>query len=57
MFYIIPDTLLKVSLNTNKTGHNVICYNWHIVESVVKRQLNWSPYNTWHIVESVVQHQ
>jgi hypothetical protein len=24
MFYTIPDTLLKVLLNTNKTGHHVI---------------------------------
>ena len=24
MFYVIPYTLLKVSLNTNKTGHHVI---------------------------------
>jgi hypothetical protein len=24
MLYVIPDTLLKVSLNTNKTGHHVI---------------------------------
>ena len=38
MFYAIPDTLLKVSLNTNKTGHNVLHYTWHIVESVVKNQ-------------------
>jgi hypothetical protein len=38
MFYVIPDTLLKVSLNTNKTGHHVLCYTWHIVESVVKHQ-------------------
>ena len=38
MFYIIPDTLLKVSLNTNKTGHHVLRYNWHIVESVIKHQ-------------------
>jgi hypothetical protein len=38
MFYVIPDTLLKVSLNTNKTGHYVISYTWHIVESVVKNQ-------------------
>jgi hypothetical protein len=37
MFYVIPDTLLKVSLNTNKTGHHVIRYTRHIVESVVKR--------------------
>jgi hypothetical protein len=26
-------------LNTNKTGHHVIRYNWHIVESGVKHQL------------------
>jgi hypothetical protein len=26
MFYIIPDILLKVSLNTNKTGHHVVRY-------------------------------
>ena len=32
MLYVIPDTLLKVSLNTNKTGHHVI---HHIVESGV----------------------
>jgi hypothetical protein len=38
MFYIIPNTLLKVSLNTNKNGHYVIRYTWHIVESVVKNQ-------------------
>ena len=36
--YVIPDTLLKVSLNANKTGHHVICYTWHTVESVVKHQ-------------------
>jgi hypothetical protein len=35
MLYVIPDTLLKVSLNTNKTGHHVR-YTWHIVEKVVK---------------------
>ena len=38
MFYIIPDTLLKVSLNTNKTVHHVLRYNWHIVESGDKQQ-------------------
>jgi hypothetical protein len=26
MFYVILDTLLKVSLNTNKTGHHVLRY-------------------------------
>ena len=38
MFYVIPDTLLKVSLNTNKTGDHVIRNTCHIVESVVKHQ-------------------
>ena len=37
MFYVIPDTLLKVTLNTNKTGHPVLRYTWH-VESVIKHQ-------------------
>jgi hypothetical protein len=32
------DILLKGALNTNKTGHHVIRYNWHIVESDVKHQ-------------------
>ena len=34
MLYVIPDTMLKVSLNTNKTGHHVK----HIVEIGVKHQ-------------------
>ena len=38
MLYVIPDTLLKVSLNTNKTGHHVVGYAWHNVESVIKHQ-------------------
>ena len=38
MLYFIPDELLKVLLNTNKTGHHVIRYTWHIFESVVKHQ-------------------
>jgi hypothetical protein len=38
MFYVIPDTLLKVSLNTNKTGHHILRYTWQIVESVVKHR-------------------
>ena len=38
MFYVIPDTLFKVALNTNKTGHHVLRYIWYIVESVVKHQ-------------------
>ena len=38
MFYAMPDTLLKVSLNTNKTGYYVLRYTWHIVESFVKHQ-------------------
>ena len=38
MLYAIPDILLKVSLNTNKTGHHVIRSAWHIVESGFKNQ-------------------
>ena len=38
MLYVMPDTLLKVSLYTNKIGHHVVRYTWHIVESVVKQQ-------------------
>ena len=38
MLYVMPDTLLKVSLSTNKTGHHVVRYAGHIVESVVKHQ-------------------
>ena len=38
MLYVIPDTLLKVLLNTNKTDHHVLRYTWHIVESLVKHQ-------------------
>ena len=38
MLYAIPDTLLKVLLNTNKTGYHVLRYTWHIVESLVKHQ-------------------
>ena len=38
MFYAITDTLLKVSLNTNKTGHHVLHYIWHIIASVDKHQ-------------------
>ena len=38
MFYVISDTLLKVLLNTNKTGHHVVRYTWHNVESVIKHQ-------------------
>ena len=38
MIYAITDILLKVAFNTNKTGHHVLRYIWHIVESVVKHQ-------------------
>jgi hypothetical protein len=38
MLYVITDTLLKVSLNTNKTGHHILRYTWHIIESGIKHQ-------------------
>ena len=59
MLYFVPETLLKVSLNTNKTVHHVIRYIWDIVESVVKHKKNGHHvicYN-WHIFESVIKHQ
>ena len=36
MLYAIPNTLLKVSLNTNKTGHHVIV----IPDTLLKVSLN-----------------
>ena len=36
MSYVIPDTLLKVSLNTNKTGHHIIRYT----DTLLKVSLN-----------------
>ena len=57
MFYTIPDTLLKVALNTNKTGNHVI------PDTLLKVVLNTNKTGnkvlryTWHIVESVVKHQ
>ena len=57
MLYIIPDTSLKVSLNTNKTGHQLI------PDTLLKVVLNTNKTGhsvlryTWHIVESGVKHQ
>ena len=57
MFYIIPDTLLKVSLNINKTGHHVIPHKLlKMVLNTNKTGHNVLRY-TWYIVESVVKHQ
>ena len=58
MLYVIPDTLLKVSLNTNKTGHHVVRYTWHMLKvslNTIKTGHHVIRY-TWHIVESVVKH-
>ena len=38
MLYINTDVLLKVALSTNKTGHHVIDYNWHTVDSGIQHQ-------------------
>ena len=43
MLYVIPDTLLKVSLNTNKTGHltHVIRYTPYVIpDTLLKVSLN-----------------
>ena len=59
MFYVIPDTLLKVLLNTNKTGHHF----YVITDTLLKVSLSTNKtghhvlYYTWHIVQSVVKHQ
>jgi hypothetical protein len=45
MFYVVTDTLLKVLLNTNKTGHHVLRYTWHIVESVVRHCQQYFSYD------------
>ena len=49
MLYVIPDTLLIVALNTNKTGQHVICYIWHIIESGIKHEWNCSPCYTLYL--------
>ena len=57
MLYVIPDTLLKVLLNTNKTGHHII------PDTLLKMVLNTNKTGhsvlryTWHIVESLDKHQ
>ena len=57
LLYVIPDTLLRVAFNTNKTGHHVI----HDMLLNVAFNTNKTGYHviryTWHIVESGVQHQ
>jgi uncharacterized integral membrane protein len=47
MLYVITDILLKVAFNTNKTGHHVICYTWHIIGSGVQHQKYWWPCYTF----------
>ena len=56
MLYVIPDTLLKVSLNTNKTGHHAILYMFKVALNTNKTGHHVLRY-TWHIVESFVKHQ
>ena len=59
MFYVILDTLLKVSLNTNK----MVTMFYVIPDTLFKVALNINKNGhhvlryTWHIVESVVKHQ
>jgi hypothetical protein len=53
----MPDTFLKVSLNTNKTDHHVI------PDTLLKMALNTNKTGhnvllySWNIVESVFKHQ
>ncbi len=46
MLYAIPDTLLKVSLNTNKTGHCII------PETLLKVSLNTNK-TGHHVIQNV----
>jgi hypothetical protein len=48
MLYFIPDILLKVSINTNKTGHHVILYT----DTLLKVSLNNN--KTGHHVRTVL---
>jgi negative regulator of replication initiation len=48
MFYTIPDTLLKVSLNTNKTGHHVI------PDTLLKVSLNTNKTETFKNVSGIM---
>ena len=59
MLYVITNTLLKVSLNTNKTVRHIIHNSWNIVDSGVNTNKNGHHvlHYTWHIVESVAKHQ
>jgi hypothetical protein len=52
MLYIITDISLKVILNTNKTGHHVIRYNWHIVESGI--QHHFQQHVMYNMVTSII---
>ena len=55
MFYVIPDTLLKVLLNTNKT--QLVTMFYVIADTLLKVALNTNKtghhalHYTWHIVE------
>ena len=59
MSYFIPDTLLKASLNTNKT----VTMFYVIPDTLLKVSLNTNKTGhhvlryTWHIVESGIKHQ
>ena len=59
MLYAITDTLLKVLINTNKTGHHF----YVITDTLLKVSLSTNKtghhvlHYTWHIVESLVKHQ
>ena len=59
MLYVIPDTLLKVSLNTNKT----VTMFYVVPDTLLKVLLSTNKTGhhalryTWHIVERVIKHQ
>jgi hypothetical protein len=50
---VIPDTLLKVLLNTNKTVRHIIHNSWNIVDSGVNTNKNGHHvlHYTWHMCQ------
>jgi hypothetical protein len=45
MLYVITDTLLKLALNTNKTGHHVVCYTVLLVLNATFNNMSCITYN------------
>jgi hypothetical protein len=51
MSYAIPDTLLKVSLNTKQIGHDVLCYiiAYNMVTSFIGIECHFQQYVSYSV--------